>query len=752
LKKSKTLKQGGLKMKKILVVVIALSMLLGLFVVRPASVNAAGFKDVPGDYWAAKRINYLVSKNVVAGFPDGTFKPESPVTREQFAKMVCIAKGIKEYKPSTATFKDVNSSRWSYGFVEAAAKAGYIKGYPDGTFGPDKNITRQELAVLGVRVVGKEKEASGIKESICFANDEDKIASWAVGAMTIAVRPKIQLLSWDNFRNLRPTAAGTRAECAYEIYAIMVPPGTNGKTDIVELDEEGPENFFAVTSSSAYTLKAVTYMKDELVGATPTGVAFPQLATAVPTITNGQLKLNDATGEVETIFKLRHGLKWADGAPLTMQDVVFGYNMYMAPEIEVVSRYPYDLITSIKAIDDYTLDIKWSAVDAYEVLGVPVYPKHILGPIFDKNPADINTADFGTKNPVYNGPYMLDVYVSGQYYTLKPNPYWYGGEPVFKKITARIIQDTNTQFANMLAGGIDSGSEILTLDLAEKVEQQLKDFNVYYNKGTSFGIMQMNTESDFFKDVRVRKAFYYAIDRALLVQRARVGYDPALSLIPAGTWAFKNVLGQYKYDPDMANKLLDEAGWKWNADHTQRILPNGQPAVLKFPYAVGATFREREVTIMEPMLAAVGIKAEHDPMDFNALLDSEDRGTFTITLHGISYDQFDPTSGLVSLQTNQIPTEENGWSGQNVPRNSNAELDQLVPQALKEAFKPTTDRVATLSKIQEVWAEEAPFILLEQRVYPDFVRKGLQNWNHFFCGTVYYDWMCPWWFFDNNLK
>jgi peptide/nickel transport system substrate-binding protein len=740
-------------MKKFLVFVLVLSFLIGVFVARPASVSAAGFKDVPATYWAAKKINYLVTKNVIVGYPDGTFKPESPVTREEFAKMVCVAKGLKELKPSKATFKDVSLSRWSYGYVEAAAKAGYIVGYPDGTFGPARNITRQELAVLGVRVVGQESAASAIKEPICFANDESGIASWAVGAMTIAVRPKVQLLTWDSFRNLRPTVAGTRAECASEIYSIMVPPGTNGKDSIVVLDEQGPENFFPLTSDSAYTQRDVTYMASSLTTYTPTGIAYPDAATAVPSLSNGLLKVNSSTGEVETIFHLRHGLKWSDGQPLTAQDAIFSYNMVMNPKVQVVSRYPYNLITSITAPDDYTIDIKWSSVDAYEVFGVPLYPKHILGPIYDQDPALINSADYVTKDPVYSGPYELDTYVPGQYITFKPNPYYYGGQPVLNKITVRIIEDTNTQFANMLAGGIDAGSEILTLDLAEKVEQQLgKQFDVYYNKGTAFGILNFNCQSNWFNDVRVRQAFYYAIDRTVLVQRASVGFDPALSLVPAGTWAYENVLSQYKYDPDKANQLLDEAGWKWNADHTQRILPDGTPAVLKIPYAQGATFRESEVTIMQPMLAAIGIKAETDPVDFNGLLDSETKGTYTVDLHGIMYDAYDPTSGMVSLQTSQIPTEENGWAGQNVNRWSNSQEDTLVAQALKDAFLPQSQRVATLDKIQEIWGQQIPFMLLEQRVYPDFVAKGLQNWDHYFSGTIYYNWMCSYWYFDNNLK
>ena len=84
-------------MKKLLAVVLALSMVLVFFAVRPAPASAAGFPDVPANYWAKKHIDYLVSKGVVKGFPDGTFKPEAKVTREQFAKMIVVAKGLKLY-------------------------------------------------------------------------------------------------------------------------------------------------------------------------------------------------------------------------------------------------------------------------------------------------------------------------------------------------------------------------------------------------------------------------------------------------------------------------------------------------------------------------------------------------------------------------------------------------------------------------------------------------------------------------------
>jgi len=341
-----------------------------------------------------------------------------------------------------------------------------------------------------------------------------------------------------------------------------------------------------LTSSSAYTAEAVNYIYGALIGITPTGVLYPDIATAVPSTANGLLKIDNAAGIAETKYILRKGVKWSDGQPVTSDDVIFAYNMQMNDVIQVVSRYPYDSITEIKKIDNYTIDVKWSLLTPVITYGLPIYPKHILGPIYDKDPALINSADYATKNPVHCGPYIVDKLVAGQYVIYKANPNWYGGQPVLDSITERVINDTNTQFANMLAGGIDTGSQILTLDLAKQVAVRMASImNVTYVVGSSFGIMQLNHTSEWFKDVRVRQAFMYALDRKEMVIRANVADSPAYSFVPEGTWAFKSVLSKYTVNFDKANELLDAAGWKWNAAHTERILPSGTPAKLKIPYA-----------------------------------------------------------------------------------------------------------------------------------------------------------------------
>ncbi|MGC8789026.1 MAG: S-layer homology domain-containing protein, partial [Caldisericum sp.] len=274
-------------MKKVLVLLVAITMVITLFAVRPLGVNAAGFKDVGSDYWAKDQIDYLVSKGVIAGFPDGTFKPEDPVTREQFAKMICIAKKLSEYKPTTPTFKDVPQDRWSYGFIEAAVKAGYIKGYADGTFKPANSITRQELAVLGVRVLGKGAEAEAFKgEPIVWANDWKKIASWAAGAVTLAYRPDIQILTYHMKEGtVDPTMAATRAECAYAIYKIVVPPQAGGQVVIAQTQEPDALMSFA-TSMMAQRNIAMQY-EDGLIMEFPNGTLAPRMALNVPNFKDG---------------------------------------------------------------------------------------------------------------------------------------------------------------------------------------------------------------------------------------------------------------------------------------------------------------------------------------------------------------------------------------------------------------------------------------------------------------------------------
>lgn len=736
-------------LKKVLAVILVLLLLIG-FGAWGRVFAQAKFPDVPTSYWAYKEIGKLVELGIVKGYPDGTFKPENSVTRAEFATMVVLAKKLTLVSPATPTFKDVPTSHWAFKYVETAVKAGYLKGYPDGTFGPSKNITRQEIAAVMVNVLGLTSEAAKITEPVCFANDENKIAKWAVGVMTVAVRPKVQVLKWDKSRNIRPTANGTRAECAFGVYQILYPPTTNTKKNMSIVNEEGPESFMTLTSDSAYTAMAVSFLHSGLIGAHPDGTMYPEMAVAVPSEANGLLKIDRANGTMEVTYKLRKGIKWWDGSEVTADDIITSYKMFMAPEVSVVSRWPQDEITKIEKIDNYTVRATYKIMNIYCLLGWSIYPHKIFGTLVETNPAAINAHEFNLK-PMYAGPYKIKEYVEAQYIIYEKNKNWFGGEPVLDTITVRFIQDTNTILANLLTGTIDMGQQVLLIDQAQLFEKRMgKDFNVYYVPGTGGGIMQINHQTVWFKDKRVRQAFMYAIDRAEVTRRGGVGLQPYRSPLPPGSRDWIPVLDRYNWtdkNVEIANKLLDEAGWKMGADGI-RILPDGTKAILKIPYAIGARFREREVTTMQPMLMKIGIKIEHAPMDFNALLDSEDKGTFIITLHGIMFDIIDQSAAINQFHSKFIPSEENGWSGQNVVRYSNPEMDKEIDFVTSEIDPVLCS--PHYKKIQEIFAEDIPTIYLENRQYPDIVRKGFVGYDFPVGGTIYVSWNCPWWYWGIN--
>ncbi len=112
------------------------------------------FKDVSPTDWFFTYVRDLVAAGVINGYPDNTFRPQNSITRAEFAKTIILATGNT---PSTATgssFSDVAPSYWAHGYIERAKERGFISGYPDGTFKPEAKISRQEIAKVVVLANG----------------------------------------------------------------------------------------------------------------------------------------------------------------------------------------------------------------------------------------------------------------------------------------------------------------------------------------------------------------------------------------------------------------------------------------------------------------------------------------------------------------------------------------------------------------------------------------------------------------------
>jgi parallel beta-helix repeat protein len=183
------------------------------------SSNASSFSDVSSNYWAAQFIQQLSGRGVIAGFPDGSFRPEEPVTRAQFAAMV--NKAFKKAQQRQAiNFTDVPSNYWASSAIRQAYSIGFLSGYPSNRFQPNQAIPRQQVLVSLANGLGY--TPSGNTEStLKYFNDASKIANYARNPIAAATKKQI-VVNYPNVKSLNPTATATRAQVAAFIYQALV--------------------------------------------------------------------------------------------------------------------------------------------------------------------------------------------------------------------------------------------------------------------------------------------------------------------------------------------------------------------------------------------------------------------------------------------------------------------------------------------------------------------------------------------------
>lgn len=169
------------------------------------------FSDTAG-HWAAEEIKYLSEKNIIDGFPDGSFKPEANITRAEFAKLFCVAFGIDAAGEETM-FTDVSTSDWYCGYVNALAKHEIILGFDDGNFYPGENILRQDAATILWRYLSADATPTDTEPQ--SYDDSDKIADYAAEA--IQNISKLNIMSGYD-QKFFPEKLMTRAEASKIIY------------------------------------------------------------------------------------------------------------------------------------------------------------------------------------------------------------------------------------------------------------------------------------------------------------------------------------------------------------------------------------------------------------------------------------------------------------------------------------------------------------------------------------------------------
>jgi hypothetical protein len=186
------------------------------------TVGSIEFTDLSESYWAYDGIVRLTKAGIIDGYPDDTFKPDGNITRAELVKILNQVFLFNE-KQETSMFSDVTENDWFYEYIVAAQEAGYVDGYPDGTFKPNGLITRQEFCKMLA-------EINNLTELAYDSYPVDEISQWAVEYVKKVVSNRIMLPdSEDRFRALDNA---TRAEvCDALAKFIIVNDPVDGETN-----------------------------------------------------------------------------------------------------------------------------------------------------------------------------------------------------------------------------------------------------------------------------------------------------------------------------------------------------------------------------------------------------------------------------------------------------------------------------------------------------------------------------------------
>lgn len=352
-------------------------------------------------------------------------------------------------------------------------------------------------------------------------------------------------------------------------------------------------------------------------------------------------------------YKIRKGLKWSDGHPFTVEDVIFSWET-LVDEKTIAStkesfqssngKYP-----TIKKIDDETVAITLPEVNVLfedDLTNLLILPKHKWNDAY-KSGNFMNTllANTNPEDVVGMGPYRIKKYVPDQVMILERNPYYWKFDqnnkrlPYLDRLIVTISPDFESSMVKLENGEIDVYN-LRSVDFdhinkqADKLGLIAKDLGPSHN--VVFYTFNLNPRKNIkgdpyvdpdklkiFADKRFRQALNYATDRESQIKIAFLNRaTKAYSITsPASEWLPKDHK-TYPYDIEKAKKMLDEIGLKDQDGDGFRDLPNGKPFQFTIKTNVENKIRINVANLLKEDFSKVGIKANINPVPFNSLITS----------------------------------------------------------------------------------------------------------------------------------
>lgn len=189
----------------------------GVTIAVQYNVSSITFKDIK-NHWASEFIQALAAKGIIQGFPDGTFKPDTPLTRAEYAALLVKVFNLPD-APTTKSFSDVRADFWAYNVIQQAYNSNFLKGFPDGRFHPEQKAERVQAIAALVNGLGLQVRRDNTLLS--FYSDQFNIPDWAKAQVATATAKRL-IVNYPDPKRLNPTQATTRADMAAMIYQTLV--------------------------------------------------------------------------------------------------------------------------------------------------------------------------------------------------------------------------------------------------------------------------------------------------------------------------------------------------------------------------------------------------------------------------------------------------------------------------------------------------------------------------------------------------
>lgn len=412
-------------------------------------------------------------------------------------------------------------------------------------------------------------------------------------------------------------------------------------------------------------------------------------------------------------IKLRPNLKFSDGSPLTAEDVAFTLTVLHDPKYDgdidislahIAGGTEYktgkaDSVSGLKVIDPTTIQVTVTqpGATALSKIGGPVLSKAYYGKGYSRGNLDYLRTLHG--KPLGNGPYVYDKYIPGQEIRFHANTNFYRGTPPTPRFIYRVT-NPSTNFQLFQTGETDYDTFTSRPDDIEQLKMiGFANINLYGS--SDYSEVEFNMHRPALQDPKVRQALIYGLNRQQLVDVVYQGYGQvAVEPIAPISWAYNaEGVNPYQYDPEQANKLLDEAGWKVGKDGIRE--KDGKRLELTL-LASKKVLNDALIPIAKENWQKIGVLLKPQVVDFNALMAQRKSGNYDLASFSTSTLN-DPHDGVWDFYSAQ--TKESGYHNEKVDELINAGNAELDVEKRKPIYH----------ELYKELANDPPVILLAYR-------------------------------------